>query len=71
MKKFFRILLILIMFIVLVYVTNITSIPDSIILLQGENLNLKTILGINFSDSSGETIEAVASDTQKISNARR
>ena len=68
MKKFFRILLILIMFIVLVYVTNITSIPDSIILLQGENLNLKTILGINFSDSSGETIEAVASDTQKISN---
>ena len=68
MKNFFRILLILIMFIVLVYVTNITSIPDSIILLQGENLNLKTILGINFSDSSGETIEAVASDTQKISN---
>ena len=68
MNNFFRILLILIMFIVLVYVTNITSIPDSIILLQGENLNLKTILGINFSDSSGETIEAVASDTQKISN---
>ena len=68
MKKIFRILLILILLIVLVYVTNITSIPDSIILLQGENLNLKTILGINFSDSSGETIEAVASDTQKISN---
>lgn len=68
MKNFFKIILILILIIVLVYVTNITSIPDSIILLQGENLNIKTILGLSFSDSSGETIEAVASDTQKISN---
>lgn len=68
MKKFLKIILILILIIVLVYVTNITSIPDSIILLQGENLNIKTILGLSFSDSSGETIEAVASDTQKISN---
>lgn len=68
MKKIFRILLILILLIVLVYVTNITSIPDSIILLQGESLDIKTILGLSFSDSSGKTIEAVASDTQKISN---
>lgn len=68
MKKIFRILLILILLIVLVYVTNITSIPDNIILLQGESLDIKTILGLSFSDSSGKTIEAVASDTQKISN---
>ena len=68
MKKIFRILLILILLIVLVYVTNITSIPDNIILLQGESLDIKTILGLSFSDSSGKTIEAVASNTQKISN---
>lgn len=68
MKKFLKIILVLILLIVLVYVTNITSIPDSIILLQGESLDIKTILGLSFSDSSGKTIEAVASDTQKISN---
>ena len=68
MKKFLKIILVLILLIVLVYVTNITSIPDNIILLQGENLNIKTILGLSFSDPSGETIEAVASNTQKISN---
>ena len=68
MKKIKKILLILMLFIILVYVTNITSIPNDLILLQGENLNLKTILGLSISDINGQTIEAVNTDDDKISN---
>lgn len=66
MKKLLKILLILTLIIILVYVSNVTSIPDNLILLQGEELNIKTIFGLNLEDSSGQTIEAMASDTEKI-----
>lgn len=61
MKKFFlRICLIIFLLIVLVYVTNITAIPNDIILFQGENLNLGLILGISLKEDkeSHEAIEA-------------
>lgn len=67
MKKFFKILLILTLIIILVYVSNVTSIPDNLILMQGEELNIKTMFGLNLANSSGQTIEAMASDTEKIS----
>ena len=44
MKNAKKILLILILFIILVYVTNISSIPNNLILMEGEELKLKTIL---------------------------
>ncbi len=68
MKNFKKILLILILFIILLYVTNISSIPNNLILIQGEDLNLKTLLGLNISNLNGETVEAVNSDDTKISN---
>lgn len=43
MKKSF---IIIILLIVLIYVTNISNLPNKIILLDGENLDLKTILGV-------------------------
>lgn len=45
---------------ILVYVTNITSMPDSIILFKGEGLNLDTVFGIYINEESNgyETIEA-------------
>ena len=67
MKKFFKILLILTLIIILLYVSNVTSIPDNLILMQGEELNIKTMFGLNLENSSGQTIEAMASDTEKIS----
>ena len=39
MKNFKKILLILILFVILLYVSNISSIPNNLILMQGENLN--------------------------------
>lgn len=68
MKNFKKILLILILFIILLYVTNISAIPNNLILIQGEDLNLKTLLGLNISNLNGETVEAVNSDDTKISN---
>ena len=35
--------------------------------MQGEELNIKTMFGLNLENSSGQTIEAMASDTEKIS----
>lgn len=67
MKKFLKILLMLTLIIILVYVSNVTSIPDNLILMQGEELNIKTMFGLNLENSSGQTIEAMASDTEKIS----
>lgn len=68
MKNAKKILLILILFIILVYVTNISSIPNNLILMEGEELKLKTILGLSISDNNGETIEAVNSESEKLTH---
>lgn len=48
-KKFFVILFLLVVY---MYVCNISMLPNNIILMQGETLNLNTILGINVKSSS-------------------
>ena len=60
MKIIRRIFLILILLIILAYVTNITSMPDSIILFQGESFQLGTIFGIYINEISDnyETVQA-------------
>ena len=68
MKNLKKTLLILILFVILLYVSNISSIPNNLILMQGENLNVKTLLGLSISDINGETVEAVNSDDTKVSN---
>ena len=58
MKILKRILLILFLIIILIYVTNITSMPDSIILFKGEELNLYTAFGI-FVNEKSDTYETI------------
>lgn len=49
MKKYLKIAIILIILIIFyLYIANITLIPKSITLLQGEKLELATLWGINF-----------------------
>lgn len=51
-KKFFlRTCLIFFLLLILVYVTNITAIPDSIVLFRGEELNLGVILGLSLKEN--------------------
>ena len=52
MKLTKRILLILALTIIYIYVCNISMLPNSIILMQGENLNLNTIFGLNISSEA-------------------
>ncbi len=57
LKKFFLILFLLIL---LIYVTNITSIPESILLFKGENLSLGNIFGIYIDEENDKTLEVGA-----------
>ena len=56
MKKLKKFLLIIILLIIYTYVCNISMLPSNIILMQGETLNLDTILGINVKNT--ETLQA-------------
>ena len=60
MKLLKKILFILILFIILIYVTNITGVPKSVVLFKGESLDLGTIFGI--SQIREEVITASSSD---------
>ena len=55
-KRYFFIILFL--FIVLAYVTNITQIPTNLILLNDEKIDIKTLFGIELKTQAEETIEA-------------
>lgn len=67
MKKFKISLILAIFFIILIYICKIDSIPNSIILLQGEKLNIDTILGLKL-EYNKESIEASTNTEEKISN---
>ena len=52
MKRVKIYFILIILLISLIYVTNITSMPDSLILFQGETLNLNTVLGIQVKEKN-------------------
>ena len=47
MKIFSKIFVIFFLLVIFIYVSSITTIPENIILFQGEKLDIKTLLGIN------------------------
>ena len=53
-KVFLGITLISIFLISLIYITSISSLPDNIIMFQGEKLNFNTLLGINIQTKDKE-----------------
>ena len=67
-KKNYKVLIvILFLLFALAYVVNITSIPDSVILFKGEELNLGLILGVSVKENidNYESIETSASINNK------
>lgn len=54
MKKIKVTILISILLILLIYTSNITSIPDNLVLFQGEKINLKTVFGLSISTANIE-----------------
>ena len=67
MKFLRRILIIVFLIILLIYITNITQLPDSVILFKGENLNLFTVLGIFIKENKDE-YEVVQASTSLNNN---
>ena len=68
MKKIKIYLLLIICIIALIYASNITAIPDSLILFQGETLQLNTILGIQIKEKNSQNdgiVEASSSLNEK------
>ena len=59
MKKIKIYLLLIIAIIALIYASNITAIPDSIILFQGEKMQLNTVLGIQIKERNSQNEEIV------------
>ena len=52
MKKIKIATFILLLLIILAYTTNITAIPNSVIIFEGENLNLGTTFGLHLKEDN-------------------
>lgn len=57
MKTLKKIFVISFLILLLIYATNITSIPNNIILFQGEKLTLTTVLGLNLQQKDNTNID--------------
>ena len=69
MRKFFiKFLLVFVLIIVYVYALVIQSIPDSLIVFEGETIRVNNFLGFRISNSD-ETIETSSSSSKTINNA--
>lgn len=70
MKRKLKIFIILFILLILyVYVANITLFPKSILLIQGEKLNLATLWGISLKESSSANSNIGELKTEKIKEA--
>ncbi len=60
MKNVKKIFIVSFLILILIYVTNITSIPNSIVLFQGESLQVNTVFGVNLeSEDTSKDYETV------------
>ena len=71
MKKIKKILIVITLILIYIYVCNISMLPNNIILMQGEALNLNTILGINIKNTNVVTASSnlnnsIVEDTGKM-----
>ena len=57
MKKIKRAILIFLLLIILAYTTNINAIPNSVIIFQGEELNLGTTFGLYLKEKEEKTVQ--------------
>ena len=69
-KKILHILLLIVLIVIYMYVIAIQSIPNNIVLFQGETLSIKTILGLKANiDNKEETLETVSNNQSKEFNS--
>ena len=66
--KIKKLLLVFFLMIVYIYVLAIENIPNKLVVFQGEDINMKTILGLNIKQNCeiAKTIETVATNNKSI-----
>ncbi len=67
MKKFKVTFILFVLSIILLYICNIDNLPENVVLFEGEELNLNTILGVTLKKDSSKNIEesvAVSANTK-------
>ncbi len=66
MKKTVKKLL-LVFFLILIYsyILAIENVPEKLVIFEGENITIRTLLGLNIKSESGETIETVSNTKNK------
>jgi len=65
MKKVLKIIFIICLFFLYVYVYNVAAIPQNILLSEGESLNVKLAIGLNFKDVDNYSTASVSSNFSK------
>lgn len=73
MKRVRKIFIISFLLVVLLYTCNITSIPEKIVLFQGEHYSLKTLLGVNIipKEQNYEAIQASSNFSDTMSKVEK
>lgn len=73
MKNLKKIFIVSFLILVLIYVTNITSIPSNIVLLQGEKLDINTVFGVSLNSKENsqdnltiQTLANISTDTNVV-----
>ena len=68
MKTIKKILLIIILLVIYIYTLTLSYIPDNLVVFEGENLNINTILGINLKakDNSQTVLTSSSVNNQSI-----
>ncbi len=68
MKRFFKMLLLVFFLSILYsYTLVIEKIPEEVVVFEGENITVKTLLGINIKGKNAETLETSSNEGEKIS----
>jgi len=66
----FKILMIILLLVLYIYIVYIQSIPDNIVVFEGEVINLKTILGLKADlTQEDDVIETISSNQNKVINS--
>ena len=72
MKRLKKLLIIFFLFTIYMYILSIQSIPNNIVIFEGETLGLKTILGVKADlTEKGKEIEVLSSNQSKKINSSR
>ncbi len=69
MKKIFKMLLLVFFLIIFyIYTLEIETIPEEIVLFEGESISMKTLFGLNIKNENSKTIETSSGNENSLSN---